>query len=163
MTVPWCSYYREFSVCYSVFIRFIPGRIQEASELLSPDAIQDSWFSEFLQESETPSQPQLQEGMPQTISHRITCKNEFPNTGNQARLISYLNLCSVFCMTSEFDKARSCLVAVSQLGLETHPNAVLLAVYIELQTGNVTNALQLIKRHQYVLASKVDRKKAKKL
>ena len=66
-------------------------------------------------------------------------------------------------MAGEFDKARGCLTAVSQLGLEeTHPNAVLLAVYIELQTGNLANALQMIKHHQYVIASKVDKKRAKK-
>ena len=134
------------------------GQVQEASELLSPETIQDSWFSEFNLEPEQ----LLQEGT-KTASQRVANKNEFPQTGNQARLITYLNLCSMFCISKDFDKARSCLANISNLGVETtHPNAVLLAVYIELQMGNVGSALQLIKRHQYLSATRVDKKKAKK-
>ena len=69
----------------------------------------------------------------------------------------------MFCMSRDFDKARSCLANLSNLGLEIlHPNAVLLAVYIELQMGNVGNALQLVKRHQCLSATRVEKKKAKK-
>ena len=148
---------------------YFSGSIQEASELVSPETIQDSWFSETVPEPEDPT-PQLQQSQGDTTkevqnaAHKITCKNEFPNSGNQARVVSYLNLCSVFSMAGEFEKARKCLTSVAALGLEdTPPQAVLLSTYIELQTGNIYNALQLIKRHQYVLASRLDKKKAKKL
>jgi len=60
------------------------------------------------------------------------------------------NLGSAYCLRSEYDKARKCLHQAASMihPKEVPPEAILLAVYLELQNGNTQLALQIIKRNQ---------------
>ncbi|KAI1242861.1 hypothetical protein IHE44_0000416 [Lamprotornis superbus] len=67
-----------------------------------------------------------------------------------ARTMMLFNLGSAYCLRSEYDKARKCLHQAASLihPKEIPPEAILLAVYLELQNGNTQLALQIIKRNQ---------------
>ncbi|EDL76986.1 CCR4-NOT transcription complex, subunit 10, isoform CRA_b [Rattus norvegicus] len=66
------------------------------------------------------------------------------------------NLGSAYCLRSEYDKARKCLHQAASMihPKEVPPEAILLAVYLELQNGNTQLALQMIKRNQLLPAVK---------
>ncbi|CAB1334729.1 unnamed protein product [Coregonus sp. 'balchen'] len=74
----------------------------------------------------------------------------YPSTVSSARAIMLFNLGSAYCLRSEYEKARKCLhQAASMVNTkEIPPEAILLAVYLELQNGNTQLALQIIKRNQ---------------
>uniref|UniRef100_A0A673Z2N0 CCR4-NOT transcription complex subunit 10 n=1 Tax=Salmo trutta TaxID=8032 RepID=A0A673Z2N0_SALTR len=74
----------------------------------------------------------------------------YPSTVSSARSIMLFNLGSAYCLRSEYEKARKCLhQAASMVNTkEIPPEAILLAVYLELQNGNTQLALQIIKRNQ---------------
>jgi len=83
-------------------------------------------------------------------------KMNFPQSLNEARATFLVNLAGVYSLRSEFDKARKCLQQACSLGYskELSARVVLLAVYIELQSGNTAGALQTIKKHQVLPVSK---------
>lgn len=83
-------------------------------------------------------------------------KINFPESLNEARASFLVNLAGVYSLRSEFDKARKCLQQACSLGYSKDLSArvVLLAVYIELQSGNTAGALQTIKKHQVLPVSK---------
>lgn len=83
-------------------------------------------------------------------------KMNFPQSSNEARSTFLVNLAGVYSLRSEFDKARKCLQQACSLGFskELSARVVLLAVYIELQSGNTAGALQTIKKHQVLPVSK---------
>uniref|UniRef100_A0AAY5K8L8 CCR4-NOT transcription complex subunit 10 n=1 Tax=Esox lucius TaxID=8010 RepID=A0AAY5K8L8_ESOLU len=74
----------------------------------------------------------------------------YPSTVSSARAMMLFNLGSAYCLRSEYEKARKCLhQAASMVNTkEIPPEAILLAVYLELQNGNTQLALQIIKRNQ---------------
>nr|XP_029503476.1 CCR4-NOT transcription complex subunit 10-like [Oncorhynchus nerka] len=61
----------------------------------------------------------------------------YPSTVSSARAIMLFNLGSAYCLRSEYEKARKCLhQAASMVNTkEIPPEAILLAVYLELQNG----------------------------
>ncbi|XP_010769582.1 LOW QUALITY PROTEIN: CCR4-NOT transcription complex subunit 10 [Notothenia coriiceps] len=82
----------------------------------------------------------------------------YPSSVTSARAMMLFNLGSAYCLRSEYEKARKCLhQAASMVNTkEIPPEAILLAVYLELQNGNTQLALQIIKRNQ-LLPSPVQR------
>uniref|UniRef100_A0A8C3CLV7 CCR4-NOT transcription complex subunit 10 n=1 Tax=Cairina moschata TaxID=8855 RepID=A0A8C3CLV7_CAIMO len=74
----------------------------------------------------------------------------YPSSVTSARTMMLFNLGSAYCLRSEYDKARKCLHQAASLihPKEIPPEAILLAVYLELQNGNTQLALQIIKRNQ---------------
>ncbi|KAK2564689.1 CCR4-NOT transcription complex subunit 10 [Acropora cervicornis] len=91
-------------------------------------------------------------------------KMYFPQSLSEARASFLVNLAGVYSLRSEFDKARKCLQQACAQGYskEMSSRMVLLAVYIELQSGNVAGALQTIKKHQVLSMTKVLGKTVKK-
>ncbi|MFT7811723.1 CCR4-NOT transcription complex subunit 10-like [Arapaima gigas] len=61
----------------------------------------------------------------------------YPSTLNSARAMMLFNLGSAYCLRSEYDKARKCLHQAASIvhTKEVPPEAILLAVYLELQNG----------------------------
>ncbi|OWK02494.1 CNOT10, partial [Cervus elaphus hippelaphus] len=80
----------------------------------------------------------------------------YPSSVNSARTVMLFNLGSAYCLRSEYDKARKCLHQAASMihPKEVPPEAILLAVYLELQNGNTQLALQIIKRNQLLPAVK---------
>lgn len=80
----------------------------------------------------------------------------YPSSVNSARTVMLFNLGSAYCLRSEYDKARKCLHQAASMihPKEVPPEAILLAVYLELQNGNTQLALQMIKRNQLLPAVK---------
>ncbi|XP_078720024.1 CCR4-NOT transcription complex subunit 10 isoform X1 [Lampetra fluviatilis] len=62
----------------------------------------------------------------------------YPSSVSAARATMLFNLGSAYCLRSEYDKARRCLQQATLLipPREVPPEAILLAVYLELQNGN---------------------------
>ncbi|XP_043922578.1 CCR4-NOT transcription complex subunit 10 [Protopterus annectens] len=81
----------------------------------------------------------------------------YPNTVTTARSMMLFNLGSAYCLRSEYDKARKCLQQAAAMvhPKEIPPEAILLAVYLELQNGNTQLALQIIKRNQLLPSLKI--------
>uniref|UniRef100_A0A8C7AJL8 CCR4-NOT transcription complex subunit 10 n=1 Tax=Neovison vison TaxID=452646 RepID=A0A8C7AJL8_NEOVI len=80
----------------------------------------------------------------------------YPSSVTSARTVMLFNLGSAYCLRSEYDKARKCLHQAASMihPKEVPPEAILLAVYLELQNGNTQLALQIIKRNQLLPAVK---------
>uniref|UniRef100_A0A8C4T773 CCR4-NOT transcription complex subunit 10 n=1 Tax=Erpetoichthys calabaricus TaxID=27687 RepID=A0A8C4T773_ERPCA len=74
----------------------------------------------------------------------------YPSSVTSARAMMLFNLGSAYCLRSEYEKARKCLHQAASMihAKEIPPEAILLAVYLELQNGNTQLALQIIKRNQ---------------
>ncbi|XP_058244961.1 CCR4-NOT transcription complex subunit 10 isoform X4 [Hemibagrus wyckioides] len=74
----------------------------------------------------------------------------YPSSLSSARAMMLFNLGSAYCLRSEYEKARKCLHQAASMvsAKEIPPEAILLAVYLELQNGNTQLALQIIKRNQ---------------
>lgn len=75
-----------------------------------------------------------------------------PSSVDMAKAMVFINLASSLALRSEWDKARKCLIkACSMLPAHEMPQqALFLAIYLELQTGNVPLALQMIKKQQMI-------------
>ncbi|XP_040820026.1 CCR4-NOT transcription complex subunit 10 isoform X8 [Ochotona curzoniae] len=88
----------------------------------------------------------------------------YPSSVSSARTVMLFNLGSAYCLRSEYDKARKCLHQAASVihPKEVPPEAILLAVYLELQNGNTQLALQIIKRNQLLPAVKVHSEMRKK-
>ncbi|XP_065914117.1 CCR4-NOT transcription complex subunit 10-like isoform X3 [Dysidea avara] len=73
---------------------------------------------------------------------------------NHCRASVLMNIASVCCVRKEMEKARKALLQacaclpLPQRNGPLHAKAILLSAYIELHTGNVTGAIQLLRRHQ---------------
>ncbi|KAM9488075.1 CCR4-NOT transcription complex subunit 10 isoform 3-T3 [Clarias gariepinus] len=76
----------------------------------------------------------------------------YPSSLGSARAMMLFNLGSAYCLRSEYEKARKCLHQAASMvsAKEIPPEAILLAVYLELQNGNTQLALQIIKRNQLI-------------
>ncbi|XP_038832440.1 CCR4-NOT transcription complex subunit 10 isoform X1 [Salvelinus fontinalis] len=122
-------------------------RISEAIGHLNPENITD--VSMGVLSSEQDQGPDKGDLEPVESSGKQTplC---YPSTVSSARAIMLFNLGSAYCLRSEYEKARKCLhQAASMVNTkEIPPEAILLAVYLELQNGNTQLALQIIKRNQ---------------
>uniref|UniRef100_A0A673Z311 CCR4-NOT transcription complex subunit 10 n=1 Tax=Salmo trutta TaxID=8032 RepID=A0A673Z311_SALTR len=122
-------------------------RISEAIGHLNPENITD--VSMGVLSSEQDQGPDKGDLEPVESSGKQTplC---YPSTVSSARSIMLFNLGSAYCLRSEYEKARKCLhQAASMVNTkEIPPEAILLAVYLELQNGNTQLALQIIKRNQ---------------
>ncbi|XP_058298369.1 CCR4-NOT transcription complex subunit 10 isoform X4 [Hylobates moloch] len=88
----------------------------------------------------------------------------YPSSVSSARTVMLFNLGSAYCLRSEYDKARKCLHQAASMihPKEVPPEAILLAVYLELQNGNTQLALQIIKRNQLLPAVKTHSEVRKK-
>ena len=88
----------------------------------------------------------------------------FPSNLQTGKAITLLNLASLCCIKKDLERARKCLYqAVALFGSEIPSQAVLLSAYIELQSGSLPAALQIIKRHQPIPLHKVgERKRGRK-
>lgn len=88
----------------------------------------------------------------------------FPKTLNDARSMMLLNLASVYCIRSEYEKCKQILHQIAsmvELPSMTKSHAVLLSVYCDLQLGKIANALSLIKRHEIISSGRlIDRVEA---
>uniref|UniRef100_A0AAZ3QDN3 CCR4-NOT transcription complex subunit 10 n=1 Tax=Oncorhynchus tshawytscha TaxID=74940 RepID=A0AAZ3QDN3_ONCTS len=122
-------------------------RISEAIGHLNPENVTD--VSMGVLSSEQDQGPDKGDLEPVESSGKQTplC---YPSTVSSARAIMLFNLGSAYCLRSEYEKARKCLhQAASMVNTkEIPPEAILLAVYLELQNGNTQLALQIIKRNQ---------------
>ncbi|XP_065837221.1 CCR4-NOT transcription complex subunit 10-like [Oscarella lobularis] len=77
------------------------------------------------------------------------------NAGS-AKAILFINLAVAYTMRKEYDKARKALQQASSSvrGQDLPPQGVLLAVFLELQAGNVSSVLHLLKRNQTGMAGR---------
>ncbi|KAM9404507.1 CCR4-NOT transcription complex subunit 10 isoform 3-T3 [Salvelinus alpinus] len=121
-------------------------RISEAIGHLNPENITD--VSMGVLSSEQDQGPD--KGDLEPVESRKQTPLCYPSTVSSARAIMLFNLGSAYCLRSEYEKARKCLhQAASMVNTkEIPPEAILLAVYLELQNGNTQLALQIIKRNQ---------------
>lgn len=106
-------------------------KISEAIQELSPENLKA--YQAFDQEAQ-----------------QLSAGESFPKTLNDARTVMMLNLASVYCARSEYEKCKQILHQIASLELpnvmKTH--AILMSVYCDLEVGNISNALNLIKRHE---------------
>lgn len=131
------------------------NRLPEAIMHLSPDNINNINIIPASTTAEVVSGENVDKEK-ETTKPRACEKMTFPETLNEARSSFLVNLAGVYSLRSEFDKARKCLQQACSLGYSKDFSArvVLLAVYIELQSGNTAGALQTIKKHQVLPFSK---------
>ncbi|XP_023608714.1 CCR4-NOT transcription complex subunit 10 isoform X7 [Myotis lucifugus] len=138
-------------------------RISDAITHLNPENVTDVSLGISSNEQDQGSDKGENEAMESSGKRAPQC---YPSSVNSARTVMLFNLGSAYCLRSEYDKARKCLHQVRQRGLcrllvkqpakaasmihpkEIPPEAILLAVYLELQNGNTQLALQIIKRNQ---------------
>jgi CCR4-NOT transcription complex subunit 10 len=127
------------------------GLLQEAANFLNPDDIMDISLSVG---STATGKVELQSESPREYGN-------FPTSVQTAKGLAYLNLASLYCIRREIDRARKALLQVATLFASTKlpPQAILLSAYIELQSGNIHTALQIIKHHQLLTVSRVGEKK----
>ncbi|XP_066289974.1 CCR4-NOT transcription complex subunit 10-like isoform X2 [Branchiostoma lanceolatum] len=76
----------------------------------------------------------------------------YPHSLQSAKATLMFNLASAHCLRSEFEKAKKCLHQAASLipPNEIPPQAIMLGVYLELQSGNTKLALQIIKKNQLI-------------
>ncbi|KAI8504800.1 CCR4-NOT transcription complex subunit 10 [Branchiostoma belcheri] len=76
----------------------------------------------------------------------------YPHSLQSAKSTLMFNLASAHCLRSEFEKAKKCLHQAASLipANEIPPQAIMLGVYLELQSGNTKLALQIIKKKQLI-------------
>ncbi|MGH0120543.1 UNVERIFIED_CONTAM: hypothetical protein FKN15_067280 [Acipenser sinensis] len=122
-------------------------RISDAINHLNPENVTD--VSLGISSNEQDQGPDKGENEPMESSGKQTplC---YPNSVMAARAMMLFNLGSAYCLRSEYEKARKCLHQAASMvqTKEIPPEAILLAVYLELQNGNTQLALQIIKRNQ---------------
>ncbi|XP_041708006.1 CCR4-NOT transcription complex subunit 10 isoform X1 [Coregonus clupeaformis] len=122
-------------------------RISEAIAHLNPENVTDVSLGVLSSEQDQGSDKGDLEPVESSGKQTPLC---YPSTVSSARAIMLFNLGSAYCLRSEYEKARKCLhQAASMVNTkEIPPEAILLAVYLELQNGNTQLALQIIKRNQ---------------
>ncbi|XP_046842122.1 CCR4-NOT transcription complex subunit 10-like [Xenia sp. Carnegie-2017] len=117
------------------------GRVSEALGHLSIDNVSD--FSSNNNGDQTPGADY----------------SSFPQTVNEAKMTFLVNLAGAHCLREDFEKAKKCLYQTSSIvQLKELPHqALMMAVYIELQLGNHNGALMILKRYQLLPPSKETR------
>jgi CCR4-NOT transcription complex subunit 10 len=78
-----------------------------------------------------------------------SCAFGFPENVISAKTTLLFNLCSLYCLRKEYDQAKISLQkALSMINHCQLPRqAILLSAYIEIMTGNMSQAIQVIKKH----------------
>ncbi|KAM4658571.1 CCR4-NOT transcription complex subunit 10 isoform 4-T4 [Amazona ochrocephala] len=122
-------------------------RISDAITHLNPENVTDVSLGISSNEQDQGSDKGENEAMESSGKQTPQC---YPSSITSARTMMLFNLGSAYCLRSEYDKARKCLHQAASLihPKEIPPEAILLAVYLELQNGNTQLALQIIKRNQ---------------
>ncbi|XP_017202255.3 CCR4-NOT transcription complex subunit 10 isoform X4 [Oryctolagus cuniculus] len=122
-------------------------RISDAITHLNPENVTDVSLGISSNEQDQGSDKGENEPMESSGKRAPQC---YPSSVNSARTVMLFNLGSAYCLRSEYDKARKCLHQAASMihPKEVPPEAILLAVYLELQNGNTQLALQIIKRNQ---------------
>ncbi|XP_050794318.1 CCR4-NOT transcription complex subunit 10 isoform X2 [Gopherus flavomarginatus] len=122
-------------------------RISDAITHLNPENVTDVYLGISSNEQDQGSDKGENEVMESSGKQTPQC---YPSSVTSARTMMLFNLGSAYCLRSEYDKARKCLHQAASLihPKEIPPEAILLAVYLELQNGNTQLALQIIKRNQ---------------
>ncbi|NXO02284.1 CNO10 protein, partial [Rhinopomastus cyanomelas] len=122
-------------------------RISDAITHLNPENVTDVSLGVSSNEQDQGSDKGENEAMESSGKQTPQC---YPSSVTSARTMMLFNLGSAYCLRSEYDKARKCLHQAASLihPKEIPPEAILLAVYLELQNGNTHLALQIIKRNQ---------------
>ncbi|XP_050996583.1 CCR4-NOT transcription complex subunit 10 isoform X5 [Acomys russatus] len=128
-------------------------RISDAITHLNPENVTDVSLGISSNEQDQGSDKGENEAMESSGKRAPQC---YPSSVNSARTVMLFNLGSAYCLRSEYDKARKCLHQAASMThpKEVPPEAILLAVYLELQNGNTQLALQMIKRNQLLPAVK---------
>uniref|UniRef100_A0A4W3J4Q4 CCR4-NOT transcription complex subunit 10 n=1 Tax=Callorhinchus milii TaxID=7868 RepID=A0A4W3J4Q4_CALMI len=128
-------------------------RISDAITHLNPENITDVFLGISSNEQDQGSDKGESEQMESSGKHILHC---YPNSVTCARAMMLFNLGSAYCLRSEYEKARKCLHQAASMvnPKEIPPEAILLAVYLELQNGNTQLALQIIKRNQLLPSMK---------
>ncbi|XP_064446446.1 CCR4-NOT transcription complex subunit 10 isoform X9 [Mirounga angustirostris] len=122
-------------------------RISDAITHLNPENVTDVSLGISSNEQDQGSDKGENEAMESSGKRAPQC---YPSSVTSARTVMLFNLGSAYCLRSEYDKARKCLHQAASMihPKEVPPEAILLAVYLELQNGNTQLALQIIKRNQ---------------
>ncbi|XP_074695588.1 CCR4-NOT transcription complex subunit 10 isoform X4 [Strix aluco] len=122
-------------------------RISDAITHLNPENVTDVSLGISSNEQDQGSDKGENEAMESSGKQTPQC---YPSSVTSARTMMLFNLGSAYCLRSEYEKARKCLHQAASLihPKEIPPEAILLAVYLELQNGNTQLALQIIKRNQ---------------
>ncbi|KAM6338642.1 CCR4-NOT transcription complex subunit 10 isoform 3-T3 [Podargus strigoides] len=122
-------------------------RISDAITHLNPENVTDVSLGISSNEQDQGSDKGENEAMESSGKQTPQC---YPSSVTSARTMMLFNLGSAYCLRSEYDKARKCLHQAASLihPKEIPPEAILLAVYLELQNGNTQLALHIIKRNQ---------------
>ncbi|XP_006890681.1 PREDICTED: CCR4-NOT transcription complex subunit 10 isoform X2 [Elephantulus edwardii] len=128
-------------------------RISDAITHLNPENVTDVSLGISSNEQDQGSDKGENEAMESSGKRAPQC---YPSSVSSARTVMLFNLGSAYCLRSEYDKARKCLHQAASMihPKEVPPEAILLAVYLELQNGNTQLALQIIKRNQLLPAVK---------
>ncbi|KAK2500029.1 hypothetical protein MC885_019581, partial [Smutsia gigantea] len=128
-------------------------RISDAITHLNPENVTDVSLGISSNEQDQGSDKGENEAMESSGKRAPQC---YPSSVNSARTVMLFNLGSAYCLRSEYDKARKCLHQAASMihPKEVPPEAILLAVYLELQNGNAQLALQIIRRNQLLPAVK---------
>ncbi|XP_021790628.1 CCR4-NOT transcription complex subunit 10 isoform X4 [Papio anubis] len=136
-------------------------RISDAITHLNPENVTDVSLGISSNEQDQGSDKGENEAMESSGKRAPQC---YPSSVNSARTVMLFNLGSAYCLRSEYDKARKCLHQAASMihPKEVPPEAILLAVYLELQNGNTQLALQIIKRNQLLPAVKTHSEVRKK-
>lgn len=129
-------------------------RISDAITHLNPENVTDVSLGISSNEQDQGSDKGEIEAMESSGKQTPQC---YPSSVTSARTMMLFNLGSAYCLRSEYDKARKCLHQAASLihPKEIPPEAILLAVYLELQNGNTQLALQIIKRNQLLPSVKM--------
>ncbi|KAM3928666.1 CCR4-NOT transcription complex subunit 10 isoform 2-T2 [Leptodactylus fuscus] len=129
-------------------------RISDAITHLNPENVTDVSLGVSSNEQEQASDKGENEPMESVGKQIPQC---YPSSVTSARTMMLFNLGSAYCLRSEYDKARKCLHQAASMihPKEVPPEAILLAVYLELQNGNTQLALQIIKRNQLLPSVKM--------
>ncbi|XP_073424936.1 CCR4-NOT transcription complex subunit 10 isoform X2 [Dendrobates tinctorius] len=129
-------------------------RISDAITHLNPENVTDVSLGVLSHEQEQASDKGDNEPMESVGKQTPQC---YPSSVTSARTMMLFNLGSAYCLRSEYDKARKCLHQAASMihPKEIPPEAILLAVYLELQNGNTQLALQIIKRNQLLPSVKM--------
>ncbi|XP_053570234.1 CCR4-NOT transcription complex subunit 10 [Bombina bombina] len=129
-------------------------RISDAITHLNPENVTDVSLGVSSNEQEQGSDKGENEPTESAGKQMPQC---YPSSVTSARTMMLFNLGSAYCLRSEYDKARKCLHQAASMihPKEIPPEAILLAVYLELQNGNTQLALQIIKRNQLLPSIKI--------
>ncbi|XP_033119734.1 CCR4-NOT transcription complex subunit 10-like isoform X2 [Anneissia japonica] len=83
---------------------------------------------------------------------RSTVAMSYPASLQTAKATMAFNLATAFCIRGEMDKAKRCIMQACAMipHSEVPPQALLLAIAIELQCGSTQLALQMVKKQQLI-------------